>query len=352
MWNSRCYSLMVLNSLASASSWVGKLSGVRQVVGRSGWRRRRLLILCYHGISLADEHQWNSGLYVSRETFARRLDLLEQHKCAVLPLGEAVERLHRGDLPERAVALTFDDGYFDFLRQAWPLLREHGFPATVYLTTLRCEHNFPIVNLALSYVLWKRRTAVLHGAGVPGLGEATYPLETPAQRADVLTQINQYLQRNPQTLAAKDDIVRTLGRRLDFDYDEMVKARLLTLMNPAEITELASQGVDFQLHTHRHRTPRDPARFLEEVQQNSWRIEKMTGVRPTHFCYPSGVHYPEYLPVLASERVVSATTTKPGIADVTDHPLLLPRFVDTDRITDLKFESWLHGFAPLIRLMS
>ena len=43
--------------------------------------------------------------------------------CTVLPLDDAVRRLYADDLPPRSVVLTFDDGYVDFERQAYPLLR-------------------------------------------------------------------------------------------------------------------------------------------------------------------------------------------------------------------------------------
>ena len=65
----------------------------------------------------------------------RRLEVLRRLDCSVLPLGEALARLYRGELPPRAVALTFDDGYFDFKARALPLLRRFGYPATVYVTT-------------------------------------------------------------------------------------------------------------------------------------------------------------------------------------------------------------------------
>lgn len=52
----------------------------------------------------------------------------------VVPLGMALERLEVGDrLPQRTVAITFDDGYRDNLRHAAPLLRDLRLPATFFL---------------------------------------------------------------------------------------------------------------------------------------------------------------------------------------------------------------------------
>ena len=79
----------------------------------------------------------------------------------MLPLGEALQRLRAGTLPARSVAITFDDGTYDFFRQAYPLLKSYGFPVTVYQTTYYTSVERPVFNLICSYMLWLRRGEVI-----------------------------------------------------------------------------------------------------------------------------------------------------------------------------------------------
>jgi len=67
-------------------------------VASSRWRRDRLLILCYHGVSLADEHEW-SDVHISAERFQQRLETLRRSGATVLPLGDALHQLQVGELP-------------------------------------------------------------------------------------------------------------------------------------------------------------------------------------------------------------------------------------------------------------
>ena len=53
----------------------------------------------------------------------------------VLPLDEAVRRLKNGTLPQRAMALTFDDGYADNHDVALPILKRHGLPCAFFIAT-------------------------------------------------------------------------------------------------------------------------------------------------------------------------------------------------------------------------
>jgi peptidoglycan/xylan/chitin deacetylase (PgdA/CDA1 family) len=335
----------MLTLLRRSALQVSRHLGLSRLIGASAWRRQHLLVLCYHGVSLRDEHQWNPLLYMAPGTLDKRFGLLRQQDCTVLPLDEAVGRLYTNDLPDRAVALTFDDGYYDFKHRALPLLSKYGYPATVYLTTKRVDHNRPIVGLMLSYVLWMKRTATLDARDVPGLGDAALPLATAAQRETICARLDAEFHRQRLSPGQKDDAVREIAGRLGVDYDALAGERLLTLMNPGEVTALAARGVDFQLHTHRHRTPEDPDLFATEIRLNGERIQAMTGVAPTHFCYPSGVYRAPYLAVLRSAGVVSATTCERGIAGPHSNPLLMPRLVDTDVTSEAEFSGWVSGAA-------
>ncbi|HWB86062.1 MAG TPA: polysaccharide deacetylase family protein [Bryobacteraceae bacterium] len=322
-----------------------KSLGLFSRAAASQWRQDRLLILCYHGISLEDEHLWDPGLYISRDQFAARMQLLEAAKCNVLPLGEALRRLYAHELPPRSVALTFDDGYYDFQAQAFPILERHGFPVTVYLTTYYCEHEQPIFNLACRYILWKQQ-----GACVPRDAGFEWDLDTrdEAARGKTFQAIWNDCQQRGLSGAEKDALLGTLAGRLRFDYAAFLSRRILQLLTPAETAQLASRGIDFELHTHRHRTPLDRALFRKEVEDNRDRLVAMTGSTPKHFCYPSGVVEREFLPWLQELGVISATTCKHGLAQPNTEPLLLPRLIDVSGMSVMEFEGWLTGARALL----
>ncbi len=316
-------------------------------VGDSRWRRERLLILCYHGISVEDEHEWRPRLYMPPAILRERFEALRRGGYQVLPLGEGIERLYKNDLPPRSVVLTFDDGGYDFYKQASPLLREFGYPATVYQTTYYSDFPKPIFGLAASYFLWKCRGEVLQSPLDLGLNGAEMDLRTDESRMRIVLDLEQYWTREQMTGAQKDDLLQRLARFLGADYQALVASRLLHLMRPAEIAELARQGFDIQLHTHRHRTPLDETLFRKEIADNRLRIAEECGHTPTHFCYPSGHYDMMFLAWLEREGVVSATTCDPGLASRRSHPLLLPRFIDTAAQPLYVFEAWLSGAGHL-----
>lgn len=105
---------------------------------RKGWipRKPGIPILMYHSISGEVErgvHPYYQTTTTPRR-FAEHMRYLHENGYHVVSLGHAVDLLRNGqDLDRRTVVLTFDDGFRDFYTEAFPILRQYGFPATVFL---------------------------------------------------------------------------------------------------------------------------------------------------------------------------------------------------------------------------
>jgi peptidoglycan/xylan/chitin deacetylase (PgdA/CDA1 family) len=309
-----------------------KASGVFARVCDSRWRQRRLLILCYHSLALDDENQWRPASYLTAGRLRDRFELLKQGGYQVLDLADALDRLRCNDLPPRSVVLTFDDGTYDFYKLTYPLLKEYRFPATVYQTTYYCSRRMPVFSLICYYMVWKKRAAILPAS--PSLGiMQDISLATSQARESAVRQVLTFADQKQLSTEQKNELAAELAGRLGIDYPELLRRRTLQLMTPEEVSELAEAGIRFELHTHRHRTPRDRTLFEREIRDNQAAIEAMTKTRPFHFCYPSGDYDLMFLPWLASQA---------------SQPLLLERFIDTTGQTELDFESWLTGVRGLL----
>lgn len=86
-------------------------------------------ILTYHGIS-----DRASPITVSPEVFAQHVHFLASGTVTVTPLADL---LRRTDEEGPALAITFDDAFAHFEERAWPLLRDHGLPVTLYAVSGR-----------------------------------------------------------------------------------------------------------------------------------------------------------------------------------------------------------------------
>ena len=319
-------------------------AGISRILADSAWRERRLLILCYHGVSRYDEHEWDGALYITAETLRRRMQLLKQERCNVLPLAEAVNRLHKGTLPPRAVTITFDDGYHDFYSTAFPIIESFGFPVTLYLTTYYVEFNRPVFDLMCSYLLWKARFRQL--LQWPEVFSTPIALDS-AGRQSATTAIKEFALTRKLSGQEKDGLLARLAEHLGVDYEDLCRKRVLHLITREEAKALAARGVDFQYHTHRHRVYRSRARMFAELEDNRRWLEAYTSITPQHFCYTGGFHLSEHLEYLSAYGIRSATTCDRDLCTAQTNPLLLPRLLDTMAMPDLEFRAWLAGTASL-----
>jgi len=337
----------MLKRLKRTALGAAKSAGIFSLVQESKWRREKLLILAYHGLPLDDEDQWKPEMFLRQDYFRERLLLIRRLGCSVISFSEALERLYAGTLPARSVALTFDDGNYDFYKQAYPVLKEFGFPATVYLTTYHSYYNKPVFNMMSSYLLWKGRHTSLNLKEFTGK-DLKVELTTEKGRTACWRALLDLAGREKLSAEAKEDISARLAKQLHVDYEELLHKRILHIMTPEEVRQIASEGVDIQLHSHRHRTPSDPRRFAREIEDNRNSIQAMTSSYATHFCYPGGFHRETYPLWLRKLSVESATTCEAGLATRRSNRFLLPRLVDGSHLSAVEFEGWLTGVSAVL----
>ena len=86
-------------------------------------------ILLYHHVSSSTP----ASTSISPEAFKSHMEYLDAHHT-VVSLQDVVSAIqHNTALPEKAVAITFDDGYANILHNAHPILADLGFPYTVFI---------------------------------------------------------------------------------------------------------------------------------------------------------------------------------------------------------------------------
>jgi peptidoglycan/xylan/chitin deacetylase (PgdA/CDA1 family) len=90
------------------------------------------VILLYHRIA----DTGSASTRVAPARFAAHLELIRDQGYQVIPLAELLDiAAASGEFPERALAISFDDAYRSVGEVAYPMLREHGMPFTVFVAT-------------------------------------------------------------------------------------------------------------------------------------------------------------------------------------------------------------------------
>lgn len=105
----------------------------------------RLPILMYHYVEPwpADAGEMRRGLTVRPEDFAAQMQYLHEHGYLAVSLYDLAYALALGQpLPERAVVLTFDDGYRSLMDYAAPTLKTYGYTGTVFVITELMDREF------------------------------------------------------------------------------------------------------------------------------------------------------------------------------------------------------------------
>ena len=291
------------------TSKVGRALGgaLRRALGRND-----PLILMYHRVADVRVDPWDLAVHPAR--FDEQMDVVSRTRMPV-PIDWLVGEISAGRRPQKAVAVTFDDGYLDVLRAAKPVLEKHDVPATMFLTT---------GTLGAPYGFWWDRLseAVLTVSAAPDRMRLSFAEVSARDRHE----LHLALWRTIRVLGptererAVDEVAHALGTA------ELPRA---PVMNRDEVRELATGGlVTIGAHSVSH--PSLPslsdAEQQREMEESRNVVEDIVGEPVRRFAYPFG-DFDERAERLA--RTVGfdfAVSTLPGVAVSRRELFRLPRY--------------------------
>ncbi len=278
----------------------------------------RLSILVYHRV-----HRQRDELY-PREPDAQRFERMMRFVARtyhVMTLGDAARRLVRGDLPPRALVITFDDGYADNAEVALPILLRHGLVATFFISSGFLDGG----RMWNDSVVETIRACRQRELDLSPLGLDRCVLAETADRRSVVARVLQRLKylrlgEREQAVACLQTVcqVPVLPSRLMLRSEQVrhlhragMEIGAHTVNHPI-LTTLSAEEAEFEITAGRRR--------LEEI------IESPVGV----FAYPNGRPDKDYdathVALLRRLGFDCAVTTAPGVSQRGSDLFQLPRF--------------------------
>jgi len=290
-----------------------------------------LRILAYHRVSqLRDTLAVDSRtVSATPEGFARQMKCLARF-YRVVSMPELLEAVEKGrSLPKRAVLITFDDAYADFVDIAWPILKQFRLPATMFVPTAypdQPERAFWWDRLYQAFAATSRTQI-----NVSPLGQL--PLLPPNQRRRSLRAIQNHVTTLPHCEAMQlvDSLCDELG---------LSCAQGSSVLTWKQLRELAREGLTLGSHTRTHpiMTHITPEQMREEVRGSQEALQREIGACLPIFCYPNGNHNDAVLTVLRDQGIRIALTTLSGLNKLGSlDPLRLHRTVIMPRTTPAIF---------------
>jgi peptidoglycan/xylan/chitin deacetylase (PgdA/CDA1 family) len=297
-------------------------SGAPRLVQRLR-HRTALSILVYHGVtdkSLPFPH-WG---FISAAAFRRHLDYLRRH-FDLLPLAEGAGAALSGSLRRPAACITFDDGYWNNYRVAFPILREAGIPGTIFLTTGLVGSDATVWDAEVYRALGrtKERAFVWNGR--------RFVLANPMAKRATWIELKRLLKvlELPGRQEAIASICRTLGVPAGDPIPEDSPFRML---HGEAIRAMQESGlITFGAHTVHHvivgGLPAADKR--REILTSIGDVSELTGTPCRMFAYPNGRredYDEECLAVLREGGVDLSATTRESPCAPGCPPLELPRY--------------------------
>ena len=176
-----------------------------------------------HGVIVLYHHVANDtpkSTTISPDDFQSHLEFLRDNNFTIMALDDMLEALHnRQEIPDKSVAITFDDGYISIYREAFPKLQSFDFPFTVFVSTQ------PINDNQAGYMNWEQVSEMANAGANIANHMVDHPYMLTRLEGESQSEWISRLQR--EMIQAEQDIERHTGQShklLAYPYGEFDSA--------------------------------------------------------------------------------------------------------------------------------
>jgi len=245
--------------------------------------RKKLLVVMYHGITL-NTYNPPFWTHLPVDKFRQQLRFLKSH-YSIISLEQVLDSLDgKINLPQNAVLITFDDGYKNNFKVAYPVLQEMKIPATIFVTVDRIGSDNPLWFDEIYLLL---HTKDDNKNNLPFINELAADLFSSGRTWDAYCITVEALKFSGED--ARESYLQKL--RKVAGSDDVSGYEDFCLLGWNEVFMMRDSGlVSFGVHTATHRILTDLAReeWEQEIHAPRIKLEKLLGTSVRSFCFPNG----------------------------------------------------------------
>ncbi|MGC9003265.1 MAG: polysaccharide deacetylase family protein [bacterium] len=277
----------------------------------------------YHRFSEEKERIPSTPRCLSIKAFQEQIEFLCRN-FEIVPLSLIAKLIHeRKPLPKNSLTITIDDGYKDNYLLAYPILRKHKVPATIFLTTSYINGRKTPWEAKVSFAIanTSRKEIFIEGLGKFNLkGERKRYLA----RKLIIKRLKNLSERKKNILLEK--LIEECGVDIPWDLGKNL------MLSWEEIREMSEAGVEFGAHTvnHPELTNITLRQARWEIEESKKEIEEMLGKPVVSFAYPSGLYNGDIVEIVKETGFLCAVTTTVREVKPWSNPYELGRAIGID----------------------
>jgi peptidoglycan/xylan/chitin deacetylase (PgdA/CDA1 family) len=280
--------------------------------------KQKAIILAYHRIvpkSMLDPTNQMPGMYVSEESFEMHMEWLKKN-FDIVKLEKIIHQIqNQREWDKPQCAITFDDGWKDNYEYAFPILKRHNIPATIFLVGGDIENIKPIC----WYIIFE---AIVQSDNLPEELTSDFAfynnifrskINDPIEKARKIINILRELPYDKFNNVC-DKFVKYFNDHMDYNEFRMKYETL----SRRDVQEMSKYGIDFGYHSLNHFML---TRVTPELLNNEIIIpvnlskDKSINFKPI-FCYPDGNYDADIIDLLKKNHYIGAVSLRRGMNDI------------------------------------